>query len=482
MNHTSDSYMKTSKIEIKMKLWIQWWKIVKQLRPCFSRNQTFMWFSLVLIGFSTRTDLAGVTSIIRSLGLEESYYDRLLDFFHSTGINLDGLSKQWSKIILKLDLGYKVNGRLIVLGDGIKVSKEGRKMPAVRWLHQGSESNSKPKFIMGQSCQALSLLMTSASYFFSVPMICRVHEGIIESSQDTSTQMDKLISMLNCLEVDSLFYLVADAYYANQKIVLGLLAKGQHLISRVKTNAVAYLPVEKTDIVKSGRKKFYGEKIKLRDVFKDTNKMTLAEIAMYNEGAIMIPFRSLDLLWRPVGIIVRFVFVMHPTKGNAILMSTDLSLDPIDIIKTYALRFKIEVSFKSAVNTIGAYAYHFWMKSMHKIKRKSENQYLQNETQEYRNMVKRKMSAYHAHIQIGLIAQGLLQVLSMTSHQLVWQLFGSWIRTIRPGILPSEQVVMTALRNTLPEFLKGTSTKANLEKFILEKVDLRRREGQLIVA
>ena len=474
--------MKTSKIEIKMKLWIQWWKIVKQLRPCFSRNQTFMWFSLVLIGFSTRTDLAGVTSIIRSLGLEESYYDRLLDFFHSSGINLDGLSKQWSKIILKLDLGYKVNGRLIVLGDGIKVSKEGRKMPAVRWLHQGSESNSKPKFIMGQSCQALSLLMTSASYFFSVPMICRVHEGIIESSQDTSTQMDKLISMLNCLEVDSLFYLVADAYYANQKIVLGLLAKGQHLISRVKTNAVAYLPVEKTDIVKSGRKKFYGEKIKLRDVFKDTNKMTLAEIAMYNEGAIMIPFRSLDLLWRPVGIIVRFVFVMHPTKGNAILMSTDLSLDPIDIIKTYALRFKIEVSFKSAVNTIGAYAYHFWMKSMHKIKRKSENQYLQNETQEYRNMVKRKMSAYHAHIQIGLIAQGLLQVLSMTSHQLVWQLFGSWIRTIRPGILPSEQVVMTALRNTLPEFLKGTSTKANLEKFILEKVDLRRREGQLIVA
>jgi hypothetical protein len=294
--------------------------------------------------------------------------------------------------------------------------------------------------------------------------------------------MDKLISMLNCLEVDSLFYLVADAYYANQKIVLGLLAKGQHLISRVKTNAVAYLPVEKTDIVKSGRKKFYGEKIKLRDVFKDTNKMTLAEIAMYNEGAIMIPFRSLDLLWRPVGIIVRFVFVMHPTKGNAILMSTDLSLDPIDIIKTYALRFKIEVSFKSAVNTIGAYAYHFWMKSMHKIKRKSENQYLQNETQEYRNMVKRKMSAYHAHIQIGLIAQGLLQVLSMTSHQLVWQLFGSWIRTIRPGILPSEQFVMTALRNTLPEFRKGTSTKANLEKFILEKVDLSRREGQLIVA
>ncbi len=464
-----------------MQLWIQWWNIVKQLRPCFSRQVTFLWFALVLISFSTRSDLAGVTSIIRSLGLDEFYYDRLLDFFHSPAIKINLLYRQWIKIILKLNMSHKVNGRIIILADGIKVSKEGKRMPAVKSLHQESGNNSKPEYIMGHSCQALSLLMTTASYFFAVPMVCQIHEGIVECCRHKKTQMDKIISMIDSIKISEPFYLVADAYYANQKIVRGLTDQGQHLVTRVKRNAVAYFPA-KTIKSKTGRPKTYGDKIKLRDIFKQNSSMTSVTATIYDDTPTTIAYRCLDLVWRPVGIIVRFVFVMHPTRGNIILMATDLSLDPIDIIKIYALRFKIEVSFKQAVNTIGTYAYHFWMMSMEKIKRTSGDQYLHRATLEYRDLVKRKIAAYHSHIQIGIIAQGLLQILSMTSHQLVWKYFGSWIRTIRPGILPSEAIVMGALRNTLPEFLKGSTTEVNLEKFILDKVDLFRSEGQRMVA
>ena len=190
----------------------------------------------------------------------------------------------------------------------------------------------------------------------------------------------------------------------------------------------------------------------------------------------------MDLIWRPVGAVVRFVFVVHPTRGSAIFMSTDLTLNPTEIVKIYSLRFKIEVSFKQSLRGIGVFSYHFWMRAMDRIKKCSGDQYLHRKSEKYRDGVKRKLHAYHCHVQIGLVAQGLLQILSMTAHCLVWKHFGSWIRTIRPNVLPSEAIVMSALRNTLPAFLKGSSADSNIEKFILDKLDLGRAEGQRMVA
>ena len=99
------------------------------------------------------------------------------------------------------------------------------------------------------------------------------------------------------------------------------------------------------------------------------------------------------------------------------------------------------------------------------------NQYLHRKSADYRSRVKRKMRAYHAFIQAGVVAQGLLQYLAVVAPKLVWDSFGSWLRTIRPGIPPSEFVVANALRQTLPEFLLAPAKTDSLTKFIAERQD-----------
>jgi hypothetical protein len=93
------------------------------------------------------------------------------------------------------------------------------------------------------------------------------------------------------------------------------------------------------------------------------------------------------------------------------------------------------------------------MKLMKPLKRRNGNQYLHKESATYREAVRRKLHAYHVFVQAGCIAHGLAQYLAACHQQLVWRSFGSWLRTIRPGLAPSERVVTMALRQSLPEFL-----------------------------
>ncbi len=459
-----------------MKLWSNWWKLVSTLRFAFSRAQTFNWFVLSLIAFSVRTDLNGVTSFVRALGLKPCGYERLLHFFHSDAVNLDKLSQLWLATVLKFFPVQTQNGKPIAIIDGVKIPKEGKKMPSVKYLHQGSGSNSKPEFVMGHSFQSFGILCCVKGYHFCVPVCAIIHEGLVFSNRDKQTLIDKAGSMLgDIFGKHQEFLLLADAYYANGKMLKALVALGSILISRVRTNAVAYEKASAPTRKQRGRPKLYGTKIKLSDLFFSAI-FTECTCNIYGEK-VRVEYLCKDLIWKPFGKLTRFVLVKHPRRGRMILMSSDLSISPIEMIELYSLRFKIEVTFKHAIRNVGAFSYHFWMAEMTPLKQKSGNQYLHKKEQRYRDQVRRKIKAYHCFVQTGLIAQGMLQYLSMTQTQLVWNHFGSWIRTIRPGILPSEAIVSNALWNTLPYFLQGSITGGIVEKFISSRIDRKRAES-----
>ncbi len=103
---------------------------------------------------------------------------------------------------------------------------------------------------------------------------------------------------------------------------------------------------------------------------------------------------------------------------------------------------------------------------MKPIGRGTGDQYLHRTTPAYRAAVRRKLGAYHAYVQLGAIAQGLLLHLAINHTAGVWRGFGSWLRTMKPDMPPSELVVANALRSCLPAFLAVSELMPGLKKII----------------
>jgi hypothetical protein len=129
------------------------------------------------------------------------------------------------------------------------------------------------------------------------------------------------------------------------------------------------------------------------------------------------------------------------------------------------------------VRLVGSFSFHFWMSDMMPLRRRNGNQHLHRASAEYRDAVRRKLHAYHVFIQAAVVCQGLLQYLAVNFPQRVWASFGSWLRTIRPAIPPSEMVVANALRHSMSEFLLNSASGNSFVKFVIERQDNDKMEA-----
>ena len=143
-----------------MSLWMHWWNAIWRLRPAFASpaNLPLWLLATAVAGFTVRTDMLGVTSIVRALNLDARCYNTLIDYFHSSAVKLPTGSPRCGPRSLVLRLFPSRCASTAGASWSATASRSpgcGRKMPAVKLLHQQSEANTKPEFIMGHSLQAV---------------------------------------------------------------------------------------------------------------------------------------------------------------------------------------------------------------------------------------------------------------------------------------------------------------------------------------
>ena len=433
--------------------------VLMGFRKCFSRGAAFGWFVVIVTGLMIRTDHLGVTSVIRDLSLSADYMG-LIGFFRSSAWKLEVLTAQWCALVKEYAPLERQGDRVILVGDGVKQAKEGRRMPGVKRQHQESENASKGEYIWGHLFGGVGILAGRAGKRFCIPLALRLQDGvktIFGWGEEKERQSSHVVEMIRLahqmaghfgqgiLLLDRLF-LTVPALRTLDELNAG--GSGLQIVTKAKSNCVAYQPCEaKTG--RRGRPRLKGASVKLAELFVSAKECFVsADVSLYGKTE-QIRYHCADLLWGQ-GLYKKLRFVLVERDGTrAILVSTDLSLEPVDIIALYSKRFGIESMFREMKQVVCAFSYRFWSKHMPKLnrfrKKTDPDILLQIDNPHDRERIRLAVKAIEGFVFCCLAATGLLQLLALRFSGTEFLSQPRFLRT-RRGVVVSEATVADSLR------------------------------------
>jgi hypothetical protein len=445
--------------------------VLIQFRSCFSRNASFKWFVAIVIGLMIRSDKLGVTSIVRDLCLADRSYIPMLNFFRARSWVLETLIIKWCLIIKEHAPICREDGMILLVGDGVKQPKEGKKMPGVKKLHQESENSSKAEYIFGHMFGCVGILIGNTSKMFCVPVSLRIHDGIktikrwcnalpeaVEDSHVVQMISDGF-SVAKAMGESSL--LLLDRYFLSVPALIKLDELNKkfndiklHILVKVKKSYTAYeKPPEKKG---KGRKPKKGPTIKLINLF-ETKKAEFikATLSLYGKEE-EVEYICINLLWgKKLYKELRFVLVKY-RDTLTILATTKLDLDPLKIIQLYSYRFKIECTFRELKQVIGGFCYRFWSKSTPKLNRfakKGDKNPLEDIVrQRSKELIVAALKAIEGYVMFACIAIGLLQIMSIKFSNNTENIMLRFLRT-KTNIIVSEATIAYLLRKNIFQFI-----------------------------
>ena len=426
-------------------------EILVSSREIFARKSTFKWFVILVVGLMIRQDHLGVTSIIRELDLSPQWYETMLHFFRSTAWNIEMVTKWWIQAVANHGGLFLENGMPILVGDGVKQGKEGKKMPCVKRLHQESDTVSKATYIFGHMFGAIGILVGNTQKLFCVPLSIRIHDGDkqIKKWCGNGNSESHIVRTIReaCVAAKTLglkSILLLDRYYLSVPALATLSEEefqaGKPLLSmvmRAKRNPTAYLdPIQNH----RGRPRKKGEKIKVGELFdKCLHEFKETVVTLYGKEEL-VKYYCCDLLWgQKLYQKLRFVLVLQGDR-KSIFVCTDLSMTPETILRLYGYRFKIECSFREYKQVIAGFAYRFWSKYMPRLNRFSKKGFDPLESVTDKRQIKCIVNAFNAiqgFVLVATVAFGLLQICSLRfASEINTQKF-RWLRS-KTNVIPSE--------------------------------------------
>ncbi len=261
------------------------------------------------------------------------------------------LAKQWTLLLLKT-LSPKT---VVLVIDDFATPRSSSKAPSVHWHHDHAQKPNRPQFIQGQMRVALSMIAFQGKRFACLPLVLRLVDKDGNASKLDAAKL--LLRILRRWLPKRPLLVLMDAWYMKGPLLLDLLRRKIQFLGQVRKDTALYLLPQKPKKTTRGRPRKYGEKLSLSKVQRRYKKQQ-ATIPAYGKERLF-QFHAFQAKVRFLnGRLCQMLWCrMQKDDGSFsnwfLLLGSDLSRSPEDMIRLYALRWAIEPMINDLKNRFG---------------------------------------------------------------------------------------------------------------------------------
>jgi SRSO17 transposase len=306
--------------------------ILSWFREAFS-SPSFKLFSSFIVGFIQLGKEGHTSSMVQSLS--RSFLSRSLSSFtRFLGKNSWAMDEVWATAIHKFFHTLKIKARSIVflLLDDTIIKKTGKKIPGCAWYKDHAQNLANVfghQWVLPALLYKQSILPLEAGLYHpkGVKGCGRFH---------TKISLAKKILQSLRLPVACKLYVLADSWYWCKELALLCRSSGYHMISQLKSNSVLW---EK------------GKRTPVAELASRTSAFREVSVFLYgkNKTLKIAKFIAVVKGFGPVSVVI----VKEKRKKIRYLVSTNVLLPALEVVKFYAHRWKIEQLIKDLKQRLG---------------------------------------------------------------------------------------------------------------------------------
>lgn len=335
---------------------------VAAFAECFT-TPSFQTFRHLLAGWVLCLGRHTVTGALRAagaVGMGYKHHSCFHRFFNKASWNLEDLSLVLVRLVLHL---VPENETIVAAMDDTLGHHTGKHIRAAA-MHRDELLSTRAKVVFhwGHVWVVLAIVVyvPLCKNHFALPVLFRLYRTEKLCKREGRQFLKKtelaaqMVQALAQAVPQRTVRVLADAAYANSSVIKALPAN-VHFLGRSRLDAALYAQPPRR--ARRGRPRIKGARLPAPcDRAKSRAGWTKLGVTVYGRS-VTLEVKVFDALWYVVARdrLLRFVLV-HGWPGHDhddVLVSTDLTLEPKDIIESYCLRWKIEVTFEDAKGKLG---------------------------------------------------------------------------------------------------------------------------------